>query len=129
MRLSGGCLLLLLLAGCELMSANGIGNAPGKKTDGAEAQRLRYQSDRDGTALKWLLSHAVHNGMDLEAVNHAMGEDGTRELRTDHLIKRNPAYRTEDHLYRYGPDKTGHTYYLAFRDGRLVNFDPKEYRE
>jgi hypothetical protein len=44
------------------------------------------------------------------------------------LKTNNNAYHSSDKMYAFGPDSKSHTYYLVFRDNRLVGFDPKEFK-
>ena len=46
-------------------------------------------------------------------------------MRRDSRYTRNGGhYRENDVLYKWGPDNEGRTILLAFRDDKLVNFDP-----
>ncbi len=86
--------------------------------------RERYQSTRDPNAIRWLLAHRIENGMDRSQVEAAIGQPGQREL-NDHVFKKNNnAFRTGDKTYKYGPDNKGHSYYLIYRENKLVGFDP-----
>jgi hypothetical protein len=45
------------------------------------------------------------------------------------LKTNNNAYRSSDKMYAFGPDSKSRTYFLVFRDNRLVGFDPKEFKK
>jgi hypothetical protein len=91
-----------------------------------ESERRRYQADRDPAALRWLLAHGVHRQMTVKEISAVLGEDAVR-VHDDTWLKRGSAYREDDTVYRWGPDRNGRDIYLVFRDGRLINFDPKEF--
>ncbi len=56
-----------------------------------------------------------------------IGQPGRFEP-SDRLLKtNNNAYHTSDKMYAYGPDSKSHTYYLVFRDNRLVGFDAQDF--
>jgi hypothetical protein len=97
---------------------------PPKKT--ADSERRHYQVDRDPAALRWLLVHCVHRAMTVKEINIALGEDAIR-VHDDTWIKRGNGYREDDTVYRWGPDKNGRNIYLVFREGKLINFDPKDF--
>jgi hypothetical protein len=95
-----------------------------KKTP--DSQRRLYQVERDPAALRWLLAHCVHRQMSVKEINDAIGEDSAR-VHDDTWVKRGNGYREDDTVYRWGPDKNGRNVYLVFREGKLINFDPKEF--
>ena len=64
--------------------------------------------------------------MSVKDISNVLGEDGVR-VHDDTWLKRGTAYREDDTVYRWGPDKNGRDIYLVFREGRLINFDPKEF--
>jgi hypothetical protein len=97
---------------------------PPKKTP--DSERRRYQVDRDPAAMRWLLAHCVHRAMTVKEINDALGEDSVR-VHDDTWVKRGNGYREDDTVYRWGPDKNGRNVYLVFREGKLINFDPKEF--
>jgi hypothetical protein len=120
-----------LLAGCESLGQQQARFAS-KSTDNdsssrtLKSERQRYQVDRDPVAARWLLTHCVHTSMTVAEVNGVFGEDGTR-VYNDARIKKGTDYREDDVIYRWGPDKNGRNIYLVFRNGRVYNFDPKDY--
>lgn len=93
------------------------------------AHREQWQTRRDGLAMKWLLAHQLGNGMTVDEVNQHVGDIGVREDGTQEFKQKVEGFRVDDVLYRYGPDRDGEVYYLAFREGKLVNFDPKLFAE
>lgn len=136
---SGAWLTLTLLAA---IGVSGCGSPERKKladklpflkheNDGPQAaeQRQKFVSDRDPAAFRWLLTHGVSNEMSVSEVANVLGEAGERRL-DDREYKTNGGnYHTTDIAYQWGPDRTGHTVVLFFRDGKLVHFDPAEIRE
>ena len=127
-------LVSLLPIGCESLHDAGVPGTEafidsGSRAAEEEAHRRMYQEQRSPAAMQWLLAHRVHSGMSVADVGGIFGEEGVREY-NDLSIKTNGGhYRTGDQIYRWGPDSSGQTVYLVFRDGNLVNFDPNEFRE
>ncbi|MFN0196201.1 MAG: hypothetical protein ACKVT0_05615 [Planctomycetaceae bacterium] len=95
----------------------------------AEKYRERYQETREPDAICWLLAHEIHSGMSLDDVNRTLGENGVREENSSWLTTNGGNYRTDDDVYRWGPDSEGGTIYLVFRENHLVNFDPHEFED
>ena len=92
-------------------------------------QRQKFVSERDPAAFKWLLTHRISNEMTVAEVASVMGEAGERRP-DDREYKTNGGnYHTTDVGYQWGPDRTGHTVVLFFRDGKLIHFDPAELSE
>lgn len=126
-----GCVaIVIILAGCE----GGPGNVfTGRQTPQGKADsatyRERYLSDRDPEALEWLLGHVVQQGMTVGDVGEALGQHGEREFDDRSLKTGGHHYRATDVAYRWGPDSNGRTVYLFFRDDKLLNFDPDQFRE
>jgi len=89
--------------------------------------REEWQTRRDGAAIKWLLANEIGNGMSLDEVNSKLGDIGEREEGTQEFKQQVDGLRVDDVLFRYGPDRDGEVYYLAFREGKLVNFDGKRF--
>ncbi len=131
--LSVSLLTLALLSGCETIEQSSLSRMLpfGRKTNIAPQeteQRQKFMNERDPDAFRWLLSRRIHNEMTAEQVAHVLGEAGERRL-DDREYKTNGGfYQTTDVGYQWGPDRTGHTVVLFFRDGRLINFDPAEFR-
>ena len=131
--LSLSLLTIAVLSGCESFEQTSLSRMLpfGKKTNLApqEAeQRQKFMNERDPDAFRWLLSRRIHNEMSAEQVAHVLGESGERRL-DDREYKTNGGfYQTTDVGYQWGPDRTGHTVVLFFRDGKLINFDPAEFR-
>lgn len=130
-------LMLALLwpaAGCGSLNGTGMASLDSvtrekKEVRSEESQRRRFREERDPEAMRWLLGHRVAAGMEVADVNQVFGEEGVREFGDRWLKASNGLYHEGDVIYKWGPDSEGHTVYLAFRDGRLVNFDPEEYRK
>jgi len=128
-----GLLSLILLAGCGTLNGTGIASLDaitrekGQVRD-EETQRRRFREERDPDAMRWLLANRIASGMTSAEVEQIFGETGEREFNDRWLKASNGLYHEEDVVYKWGPDRNGRTVYLAFREGRLVNFDPEEYR-
>ena len=133
MLLSLSLVAVGLLSGCETIEQSSIGRMMpfGRKTNNSSQvteQRQKFQSDRDPDAFHWLLSHCVHNEMSVQQVEHELGEAGERRF-DDREYKTNGGfYQTTDVGYQWGPDRKGRTVVLFFRDGKLIHFDPSEFR-
>lgn len=129
-----GLLVCALGSGCE--SLNGaslmrlgmpVGRAEGFRAE--EDHRQSFQTEGDSEAMRWLLANRVESGLSVAEVNRVFGQEGEREF-GDNWLKTNGGHlRADDVVYKWGPDRDGHSVYLGFRDGRLVNFDPSEFRE
>ena len=65
--------------------------------------------------------------MTVAEVDDVLGEAGQREFEDRKLKAGNPAFRANDKAYRWGPDSSGRAIFLIFRDGKLLNYDPKEF--
>jgi hypothetical protein len=89
--------------------------------------REQYLTERDPEALQWLLANRVRQGMTVDEVSEVLGQDGRREFDDGKLKKGNPAFRADDKTYRWGPDSSGRAIFFIFRDGTLVDFDPREF--
>ncbi len=62
-------------------------------------------------------------------ISQILGEDGER-VHDDARFKRNGGhYRENDAIWKWGPDNKGQSLFLAFRDGKLVNFDPDQFSD
>ena len=91
--------------------------------------RQKFVAERDPAAFKWLLTRRIHNEMSVAEVASVLGEAGERRF-DDREYKTNGGnYHTTDVGYQWGPDRTGHTVVLFFRDGKLIHFDPAELGE
>lgn len=128
--------LLLLLAGlcgCEspgwmksLQDAFGSQSAADYRAE--EQYRRKYLANRDPQALNWLLAHRIQSGMSVDDVQQVLGEEAERETNDKWIKPKQGMYRIDDEVYRFGPDHDGRSVYLAFREGRLVNFEPEEFK-
>jgi hypothetical protein len=126
-------LALLTFAGCEspewtrsLNDSFSAAEKTGPKTE--EEHRREYVATHSHESMRWLLSHRVQTGMSYNQVRHVLGEDGTLETGDRKLMTGGGNYRVGDEMYAFGPDSKGKTVYLAFRENRLVNFEPSEFK-
>jgi hypothetical protein len=120
-----------LLAGCESFDTSDEWWAAITERDRPvdpreETYRRRFQVDGDPEAMQWLLANRVQNGMSVNDINQVLGDEGEREFNDQFLKSNGGTYRASDVIYRWGPDKTGRSVYLGFRDGHLANFNPDE---
>lgn len=91
-----------------------------------EKHRVRFQSDLDPAALDWLLRNRVKSGMELYEVEEIIGVDAEREF-ADRWIKTSGGpFRQGDEVYRWGPDSSGRSLYLVFRNKKLVGYNPDD---
>lgn len=91
-------------------------------------QRAKFIEQRDPAAFRWLVTHALRNGMTVREVNHTMGDDGVRIYGDQQLKARLEGYLESDECYKWGPATNGQSVVLIFRGNRLVNYDPKDFR-
>ena len=122
---------LWLLAGCGspewVRTMNDSSNwrgTPSQQTE--EKKRQEYVESHARKPMRWLLSHCVNSGMTYDQVCNVMGENGEREPH-DRVFKTTGDYFLDDEMYSW-KDNEGRAIYLGFREGRLVNFDPAEFR-
>jgi hypothetical protein len=67
--------------------------------------------------------------MPLGEVNRVIGNDG-EWITHDYKYRTSGGhYHEGDRFYKWGPDRKGGTYVLGFREGHLINFDPRDFRE
>ena len=127
-------LTCLLLASCETLKAPGSTAdwfARNNRSHEREVQsyRTQWQTRKDKAAIRWLLASQIHNGLTPDEVSLRVGEVGTREHNTREFKREGDGFRVDDEFYRFGPDRDGEVYYLGFRDGKLVNFDAKNFAD
>ena len=124
-----------LLAGChgnelsrlhQLVFYGPIDESPAQRKLEEDNRRL-YQTKRSRKAMRWLLQNRIQQGMSREDVNHVLGEEGQLEDNSRWLKEGSTLYRVDDELYGYGPDEQGSTIYLAFRDDKLIHFEPGQF--
>ena len=128
-------ILLAVVAGlgCEMLHNAGLpGMEPFLKVNAAQAEEERSLRDqfvlhRDHKGFYWLLANRVENGMPLKDVEQALGEPGELETGMGQL-KSDGLYQTTDLAYKWGPDRTGYSAIVFFRDGHVVNFNPKLFK-
>lgn len=124
---------LLACPGCESPEASRILSdkpAEFRKAEGGEEDERRqsYQSDRTPEDLDWLLANRIETGMTLQEVTGIVGEQGRREPADRFLSEKNALVIAGDVVYGFGPDREGRRVYLVFREGKLVNFEPSEFK-
>lgn len=120
-------------SGCEALHNAGV---PGleqyvKKDPEQLAREKSYKENyalhRDHKSFYWLLSHRISNGMSLADVEDAIGEEGESTTEFTRL-KSDGLYHSTDAAYRWGPDSSGHSAVIFFRDGHVVNFSRDDYK-
>jgi hypothetical protein len=121
-----------LVAGCETLPDGKLGELVFGSGDRAmqleEEHRERYQETRKPDDRDWLLGHAVESGMTPTQVTRVLGQEGER-VANDAWIKNGDGhYQIDDQAWKWGPDSEGQSVFLVFRDSKLVNFDPHEFR-
>jgi len=118
-------LLASILCGCTQMAA--VLNPPMLETTTYEEEvekREEYLTSHSPDALRWLVVHRLKNGMKRSDVNTVIGEDGERVFADSEILATDGAhYRSEDMVYRWGPDSNGNVYMFVFRDDHLVNLE------
>lgn len=117
-----------LLAGCETANLQKAMLPPAERhsPDEERQHRTRYQTDHDSDSIRWLLSRRVRQGMSEPDVAAILGEPGT-PVPADQWIKNEGGYHMGDETFKWGPDDAGRAYYLVFREGKLVNYNPSEF--
>lgn len=137
-------LSLLLLAslaagmgsGCEKLHVLHNSGVPGfdyrlqetpEDTAAMQKHQEQFLRNRDHAALYWLLSNRISNGMILNEVEDVLGESGEREMEINRF-KSDGLFQSTDLAYKWGPDSLGYSVVLFFRDGRVVNFNPKDFK-
>ncbi|WP_237227963.1 hypothetical protein [Rubinisphaera sp. JC750] len=87
-------------------------------------KREDYLAEHSPEALRWLVVNRLKNGMSRADVNTVIGEDGERVFNdADILASEGAHYRSDDMVYRWGPDSDGNVYLFVFRDDHLVNLE------
>jgi hypothetical protein len=126
-------LAAMALTGCESPSwTHSLNESFNAKEEGRprteEEHRKEYIATHSRKSMRWLLAHRVNTGMSYQNVCHVLGEDGKREERDRWLKTGGVNIRIDDEVYSFGPDSDGRILYLFFRDDRLINFEPEEFR-
>jgi hypothetical protein len=125
--------MVFAVAGCETLHNAGV---PGfeqyikkspEEAAATEKHRSEFLQTRSHKALYWLMANCISNGMMLNEVEAVLGEPGERETDTNRF-KSDGLTQSTDLAYKWGPDTLGHTVILFFRDGRLCNFNPKDFK-
>jgi protein involved in sex pheromone biosynthesis len=129
------CLCLMLLAGmmvgCQSMKPDSLVDKivnPNREADEKHKEeenqhRMSYQESHNSEDAEWLLANCVHTGLTVKEINHIMGEEGVEEEFPKKYLTKDGHYLTSDNVYKWGPDSSGKTYVLVFREGLLVNYD------
>lgn len=117
-------LLLGLLGGCVQVS-EWLGGSFDSESKQAEVMRHRqeYLVSRSPEALRWLVSNRLKNGMSKSEVDALIGESGEREFNDKEVLGQGGPYRSDDLVYRWGPDSEGNSYLFVFRDDSLLNVE------
>ena len=128
-----GIMVLLLSSACESipeLGSTGMSSAhqvQKQKTNPAESYRTRFQTNRDPKALDWILKNRLYSGMSRGSVEKEIGEEGEFQEASKWLKATGGTFRTSDEAYKWGPDESGRSVYLIFRDDVLVNFNPEDF--
>ena len=125
--------LLVCLAGfgCESTSLNSslletLAGRPVVSEQELSQRRASYIEHHNREDLYWLLQNCVTTGMGVHEVAGVIGE--TPELEPHSQWLKQADFRVDDKVYKFGPDSQGQSVYLLFREGRLINHNPDEYR-
>ena len=126
--------MALLGGGCSAVGENGKSMFPTFATQDSraaeeEAHRSSFQEFRRPADFRWLLSHRIQSGMSPAEVGKVFGENGLRSEKDGWIKKHDTNYRVGDVSYKWGPDNSGNSVLLVFRDEKLLNFDPDEFAE
>ena len=89
--------------------------------------RTEYQQTGSPEAIRGLLARCVEQGMSPGEVSEILGEPGQRVYDDGWITNDGGVYQVGDEAYKWGPDGRGTSYFLVFRDRRLVNFDPAQF--
>jgi len=125
MKYFTGLILLALFVGCT-STLDAL--LPADETTAeqfAEESRRRqdYLETRKADDIRWLLRNRVKNGMSKSDLDRILGESGRREFDDSHILNEEGLYRSDDIVYRWGPDSDGNVYLFVFRDHHLINFE------
>ena len=132
--LSLAVIALIAVLGCETLHNAGVpGLEAYVKVDPEVVERERscrekFSVNHDHESLYWLLANRVSNGMKLREVEEVLGEAGeyTKDFKG---IGSEGIRQTTDSAYKWGPDNSGFSVVIWFRDGHVSNFNPKDYRK
>lgn len=127
----GVLLLSLAWLGCESTSLNStfletLAGRPVVSEKEMARRRALYIEHHNREDLHWLLQNCVTTGMGVHEVAGVIGE--TPELEPHSQWLKQADFRVDDKVYKFGPDSQGQSIYLLFREGRLINHNPDEYR-
>lgn len=117
---------LFVFAGCGTAGFNGflIDFGPPAKVSAREIEehRVQFNQERDPKAFRWLLNHAIENGMTVREVEHALGDSGERVFDDVAVKSKHREFLHSDIAYKWGPDSDGNSVVLFFREGRLIQY-------
>jgi len=128
-----GITVILLSSACESipeLGSTGMSithQAKKQKANPAESYRTRFQTEKDPKALDWILKNRLYSGMSRGSVEKEIGEEGEFQESSKWLKATGGTFRTSDKAYKWGPDQSGRSVYLIFRENILVNFDPEDF--
>lgn len=122
-------LLVTVLGGCSAVDQQVLKWMPAPPPDGkADDMRMEYQETGSPAAVRWLLAHSVKQGMEPAEVGEAIGDPGHRVENNGWITNDGGGFQIGDEVYKWGPDNDGNSYFLVFREHKLVNFDPREFQ-
>ena len=93
----------------------------------AVEMRMDFQSSGSSSAIRWLLAHHVEQGMSPGGVAEVLGDAGRRVHDDGWITNDGGTFQVGDETYKWGPDSQGNGYFLVFREGKLVGFDPAQF--
>ncbi len=116
--------ILVSLWGCSHLTSGLSRNVTAEEDRENEVKyRERYLRTGSSEALRWLVVSRLTNGMTKAEVDAVLGEVGEREFNDSRFLSEGGLYRTDDLVYRWGPDRDGNVYLFVFRDNHLVNIE------
>tara|TARA_R110002095_G_scaffold83532_1_gene72491 strand:- start:415 stop:846 length:432 start_codon:yes stop_codon:yes gene_type:complete len=127
-----GIIVFLLNSACETLPGWDSTTMSGthrteKRAISAEDYRTSFLTTRDPKALDWILKNRLYSGMSRSSVEKEIGEEGEYQESSKWLKATGGTFRTTDEAFRWGPDESGRSVYLIFRDDVLVNFNPADF--
>ena len=131
---AAAALALAAVAGCESPAwtrtlSDSFAAKSESEPHNEDWHRRQYQENRSRKSLHWLLAHRLQTGMTYKEVTRVLGDDGERETKDREILTQGGPYRVGDEGYSFGPDSEGQSVILYFRDDKLINFDPAEFRD
>jgi hypothetical protein len=74
------------------------------------------------------MAHSLNNGMTVQEVERALGDAGERIYDDVELKSHHGEFLHTDIAYKWGPDTDGNSAVLFFREGRLIQYSPENFR-